>query len=213
MLKSFDKLVVEKLRARRGELDGTLEQDFLKHPELYRKRIFKRLSEELQIAYNEDVIVLIDEYDSPMHVAIENNYANSVWHFILSPVEWDSPDSRPAGSLRRSLAHFSRFVGSLVHERVVLSSMDLQSNPAVCACMMVGICRTTRSSWFSDLDYIEVCDLASLCCLINSEPLRSFQCTPKMTDTQHPFCLPRRKLNFCTVHMKAKCVIPSTDFR
>jgi hypothetical protein len=38
----------------------------------------------------------------------------------------------------------------------------LQSNPAVCASMMVGICRTVKSGWVSGLNSIRVCDFPSL---------------------------------------------------
>jgi Fe-S cluster biosynthesis and repair protein YggX len=88
MLNSFDGLVVYELGKRRRLLDGTFEQEYIQYPELYRNRAFQTLSEKLWTAYGQRVIVLIDEYNSPMHVAIENGYANSVWsYFIPSPFE------------------------------------------------------------------------------------------------------------------------------
>jgi hypothetical protein len=82
MLDSFDGLVVYELGKRRGLLDGTFEHDYIQHPEIHRSKAFQTLSEKLRTAYGQRVIVLIDEYDSPMHVAIENDYANSVRSFI-----------------------------------------------------------------------------------------------------------------------------------
>jgi hypothetical protein len=124
MLNSFDHLAVKEIRARSCFLGNNLEQDYLLYPGFHRNRIFQTLSELLRIAYNQRVIVLIDEYDSPMHVAIENGYGNSVWSFIPSPFERDSSHYRPAGSLRRSLVHCSRFVGSSSTQEVMLSSAN-----------------------------------------------------------------------------------------
>ena len=106
MLDSFDQLVVRELGAREHFLDSTFKQKYMRHPSSHRNRAFETLSGFLQIAYSQSVIVLIDEYDAPMRVAIENGYANSVWSFIPSLFEMDSHHARPAGSSKRSLALF-----------------------------------------------------------------------------------------------------------
>ena len=64
---------------------------------------------------------------------------------------------------------------ALVREGIMLSSTNLQSNPAVCACMMVGICRTAKSGWLSELNNVEVCDLSPL---LLSDQLRTTQVFP-----------------------------------
>ena len=76
MLDSFDGLVFKELDARGCYSD--FKQKYRQHRGDYRNRVWEKLSNALKTAYSEDVIVLIDEYDAPMHVAIENGYADSV---------------------------------------------------------------------------------------------------------------------------------------
>lgn len=90
MMASFDELILQELNAR-GDLfrDGILDlryqewyQDVTKNPALLRENFFQMLSEALQAAYDQPVFVLIDEYDTPMHCAIENGYARTVWPLV-----------------------------------------------------------------------------------------------------------------------------------
>jgi len=93
MLKSFDRVLYKELRKRAGLFrDSTLDPLYTrwyelvsKDPKPQRETAFKTLSEALRVAYNRRVVVLIDEYDSPMHCAIENGYADLVWSFVFSP--------------------------------------------------------------------------------------------------------------------------------
>ena len=58
----------------------------LREPEalqVMRRDALNILSWELQRVYQKPVVVLIDEYDSPMHSAIEHGYAALVRPFIL----------------------------------------------------------------------------------------------------------------------------------
>jgi len=53
-------------------------QDVLQHPRLWSRFALKRISQALKSAYKQSVVVLLDEYDAPMHDAIENGYADLV---------------------------------------------------------------------------------------------------------------------------------------
>lgn len=66
--------------------------------ELRREYALKIISRELQRFYGKEVVVLIDEYDSPMHSAIEHGYSSSVRSVILS-IATNSRYSRPTLSL------------------------------------------------------------------------------------------------------------------
>jgi hypothetical protein len=76
-------------------------------PQKRRNTALTRLSEALKIAYDRDVIVLIDEYDAPIHSAIENGYADLVCFSVLSSSRYNSQPSlfRPVRSLQQSSAY------------------------------------------------------------------------------------------------------------
>lgn len=95
--------------------------NFQQEPHKWRKVALQMLSEALQDAYKENVVVLLDEYDGPMHSAIEHGYATQASLF------------------------FQTVFGRL-----------FKGNDAVCASMMVGICRTAKSGWLSGLNNVQV---------------------------------------------------------
>jgi hypothetical protein len=92
MLESFDALVHEALFERAALFRSNIlspecaqwYQKAQQSPVPDRASVFQMLSEALRLAYNRRVVVLIDEYDSPMHCAIECGYANSVWLIFSS---------------------------------------------------------------------------------------------------------------------------------
>jgi hypothetical protein len=112
MLTSFDELIREQFLklVRDGIIDEghiKLYQPITQEPLNWRRIALKILSEALQIAYKQSVVVLIDEYDTPMHSAIENGYADLVRVFVPSS-SWRNSQSflfRPAHSLEQSSAH------------------------------------------------------------------------------------------------------------
>jgi hypothetical protein len=53
-------------------------------PKSLRSTALQILSDALHVAYKQRVVVLIDEYDTPIHSAIENDYADRVRFFVLS---------------------------------------------------------------------------------------------------------------------------------
>jgi Predicted AAA-ATPase len=57
----------------------------LRGPEASKKRsqALAIITEQLAIAYEQRVVVLIDEYDAPMHSALEHDYTTAVRSFIL----------------------------------------------------------------------------------------------------------------------------------
>ena len=71
----------------------------------------------------------------------------------------------------------------------------LQSNDAVYASMMVGICRIAKSDWLSSLNHLKVCKGCELwLCESIMVFLRFFQCMLRTTVMQNFFYLPKKKL-------------------
>src|SRR5277367_908410 len=60
-------------------------EDVLQHPRRWRTKALQYLLKALKSAYKQDVVVLIDEYDAPMHSAIENGYVKEVRHYPCPP--------------------------------------------------------------------------------------------------------------------------------
>jgi len=92
MLDGFDMMVIGILRGLSNPYDGLMDKNFLdfckelRQPgamQVWRKRVLEFVSQELRKVYRKPVVVLIDEYDSPMHSAIEHGYAALVRSFIL----------------------------------------------------------------------------------------------------------------------------------
>jgi Predicted AAA-ATPase len=89
MLISFDAKVLNILGRLSNPYRDLVDNDFcteLRGPgalQARRTNALKILSRELRRVYQKPVVVLIDEYDSPMHSAIEHGYAALVRSFIL----------------------------------------------------------------------------------------------------------------------------------
>ena len=89
LLASFDKMIIQLLDRLSHPLKGIVDSSFvdwcrwLADPRVLRdrrERALQDITESLQMLYNQRVVILIDEYDSPMHAAIENGYAQMVPH-------------------------------------------------------------------------------------------------------------------------------------
>ena len=89
MLNSFDEMVLSIIRRLSNPYSELMHDNFCTELRAQgglqkkRSRALCIISEELQRVYTKDVVVLIDEYDSPMHSAIEYDYAIPVCSFIL----------------------------------------------------------------------------------------------------------------------------------
>lgn len=89
MLSSFDMMVREIIGSLCSQNSDLLDQNFcddLRGPralEETRSVALTVISWELLRVYQQDVVVLIDEYDAPMHSAIEHGYATLVCSVIL----------------------------------------------------------------------------------------------------------------------------------
>ena len=92
MLDRFDKMVIRQLRDLSNPYDGLMDKNFLDFYEKLlrpsalascRDEILATISQELRKVHQNPVVVLIDEYDSPMHSAIEYGYATLVRYFNL----------------------------------------------------------------------------------------------------------------------------------
>jgi hypothetical protein len=89
MLSSFDEMVLEFLECSSNPYSDLTRDNFctpLRAPgalQQMRTRALRFISRELQRVYTKGVVVLIDEYDLPMHSAIEHGYADLVCSFIL----------------------------------------------------------------------------------------------------------------------------------
>jgi hypothetical protein len=89
MLISFDTRVLNILRRLSNPYSDLMGNDFcaeLREPgalQAMRSDALNILSWELRRVYQKPVVVLIDEYDSPMHSAIDHGYAALVRSFIL----------------------------------------------------------------------------------------------------------------------------------
>ena len=89
MLIYFDAKVLEILGSLSNPYSDLMDNDFctkLRGPgalQARRSNALKILSRELRRVYQKPVVVLVDEYDSPMHSAIEHGYAALVRSFIL----------------------------------------------------------------------------------------------------------------------------------
>ncbi|KAF8326436.1 hypothetical protein F5887DRAFT_1084531 [Amanita rubescens] len=90
MLSSFDMMVREIIGSLCSPNSDLVDQNFCKELrgpgalEQRRGNALKILSRELLRVYQQDVVVLIDEYDLPMHSAIEHGYATMANHFFVS---------------------------------------------------------------------------------------------------------------------------------
>ena len=89
MLILFDMMVLEIIRRLCNPYSDLVDDNFCKELlgpgalEARRRSALKILTRELQRVYQKRVVVLIDEYDSPMHSAIEHGYAVLVRSVIL----------------------------------------------------------------------------------------------------------------------------------
>ena len=88
MLSSFDVMVREIIRSLCSQNSDLVDKNFcenIRGPALEENRgnALNILSWELLRVYQREVVVLIDEYDSPMHSAIEHGYAAMVCSVIL----------------------------------------------------------------------------------------------------------------------------------
>ena len=88
MLSSFDVMVREIIRSLCSQDSDLVDKNFcdnLRGPALEENRgnALNILSWELLRVYQREVVVLIDEYDSPMHSAMEHDYATMVCSVIL----------------------------------------------------------------------------------------------------------------------------------
>jgi Predicted AAA-ATPase len=84
LLTSFDSMIAQTIQILTNPFDGIVDPAFidwcrqLSDPQtlhITRSRALLLISVALQKLYNQAVVILIDEYDSPMHIAIENGYA------------------------------------------------------------------------------------------------------------------------------------------
>lgn len=87
MLASFDAVIRQTLYDISHLVDDTFREAVLERGGLERDRviILQLISKALHKFCNKRVVVLIDEYDSPMHSAIEHGYAQEVL-FPLSSI-------------------------------------------------------------------------------------------------------------------------------
>ena len=89
MLVSFDAKVLELLGSLSNPYSDLMDNNFCTelrgHGALQDRRsnALKIVSRELRRVYLKPVVVLVDEYDSPMHSAIEHGYVAEVRSFIL----------------------------------------------------------------------------------------------------------------------------------
>jgi Predicted AAA-ATPase len=89
MLVLFDAMVLEIIGSLCNPYSDLVDDNFcneLREPgalEPRRSNALKILTRELRRVYQKPVVVLIDEYDSPMHSAIEHGYAGLVCSVIL----------------------------------------------------------------------------------------------------------------------------------
>jgi hypothetical protein len=72
--------------------------------EARRTHALTTISKELRRIHGKPVVVLIDEYDAPMHSALEHNYSSVVRSFILLYFSYPSY-SRPASSFLQYSVH------------------------------------------------------------------------------------------------------------
>jgi hypothetical protein len=84
LLASFDSMIDSMIEHLTNPFDGIVDPAFIDwcrrlcNPQtlhLKRGRALRLISIALQKIYNQAVVILIDEYDSPIHTAIENGYA------------------------------------------------------------------------------------------------------------------------------------------
>ena len=89
MLDVFDQMVLETLDALSHPYSDLMSDQFcasLRGPgalQDMRTHALTMISHELARVYEKDVVVLIDEYDTPMHSALEHDYTSVVRSFIL----------------------------------------------------------------------------------------------------------------------------------
>jgi len=92
MLLRFDEMVLRILRRLSSPYSGLTDERFLRFCQELRQPgalqaerggALAVISQDLWEVYQKPVVVLIDEYDSPMHSAIDHGYAALVRSFIL----------------------------------------------------------------------------------------------------------------------------------
>jgi hypothetical protein len=115
LLTSFDSMIDGILERLTNPFDGIVDPTFvdwcrrLSDPptlQVKRGRALWLISIALQKFYNQAVVILIDEYDSPMHTAIENGYAPLVPCSLLFRFLGHPPYDRRAISLQQSSVCF-----------------------------------------------------------------------------------------------------------
>lgn len=117
MLSYFDTKVLNILERLSSPYSDLLDNDFctkLRGPgalQARRTNALNILSWELRRVYQKPVVVLVDEYDSPMHSAIEHGYAALV-RSLFSSIAATSCYSRPTISLLQYSVHCWRFVNA-----------------------------------------------------------------------------------------------------
>ncbi|KIL58636.1 hypothetical protein M378DRAFT_311289 [Amanita muscaria Koide BX008] len=93
MQTSFDAIVIRILKDLSNPIDGVLDQNFLLFcDQLYHEQgllhprgtVLQVISQILQRVFIMPVVVLIDEYDTPIHSAIEHNYADLASDFFAT---------------------------------------------------------------------------------------------------------------------------------
>ena len=108
MLTSFDERIRVILGSLSSPYSDLVDDDFcmeLRGPGAVQERrrfALKILSRELRRVYQMPVVVFIDEYDSPMHSAIEHSYSSSV-RLLFFSIAATSCYYRPTLSLLQSL--------------------------------------------------------------------------------------------------------------
>ena len=94
LLASFDSMIASTVDQIINPFNGIVDPTFIdwcrrmsnsQTLQIQRDRALRMISSALQGLYNQAVVVLIDEYDSPMNSAIENGYAHRVPPFLILP--------------------------------------------------------------------------------------------------------------------------------
>jgi hypothetical protein len=94
LLTSFDLMIVQMLDLLSHPFNGITDGDFIdwcrwlsepQNLQVRRGRALQSISVTLRRFYDQPIVVLIDEYDSPMHTAIENGYAPLVLPLVIIP--------------------------------------------------------------------------------------------------------------------------------
>ena len=92
LLASFDSMIASTVVELSNPFHGIVDSTFVdwcrristsQNLQVHRDRVLRMISVALQGLYNQAVVVLIDEYDAPMHSAIEHGYAHMVPPFFI----------------------------------------------------------------------------------------------------------------------------------